>query len=98
MNILKVLLVVIILGVILFLIYKKLIAPVSSVAVINSSPPMPALTGPQIRVVGDANYCGWLNGTYPKLKTRQFSDIDGARDNPQALADWQKNNCDLINY
>ncbi len=85
-----------VLGIVLYLVYNNLIGKVSTTAVGGDS--LPSIPSPVVRVVGDASYCGWLNGTYPKLKTKQFSDIDGARDNPQALADWQKNNCDLINY
>jgi hypothetical protein len=48
------------------------------------------------RRVIDHNLCSWLNGTYPKLKTREFNDIDGGAHNPQAKIQWQGNNCDLM--
>jgi len=48
------------------------------------------------RKVGNAATCGWLNATYPKLKTNEFSDIDGGAHNPASQVEWKKNNCDLM--
>jgi hypothetical protein len=58
--------------------------------------PTPTPTPPAQRTVGNPATCSWLNGTYPKLKTNEFNDIDGGAHNPQAQVDWKANNCDLM--
>lgn len=64
----------------------------------DGSPPTPPVynTPPAQRTVGNPATCSWLNGTYPKLKTNEFNDIDGGAHNPQAQVDWKANNCDLM--
>lgn len=85
--IIKISLVVVVLLVVLYFAYQKLIKQSKiSPGGLNTVQEKPL----------DPNLCAWLNNTYPKLKTGEFSDIDGGRDNPEAQSEWERNKCSLI--
>jgi len=93
----KVGLIVVVLGVLLYLAYIKFfkvkaIDPVTGAPIVGNQPLPPVVA----EKPGDVNLCAWLNNTYPKMKTGEFNDIDGGAHNPQAKIDWDKNKCSLI--
>jgi len=101
MKIAKIIGIVIVLGIVLYFVYTKMIKPKPTTIDIGSidNKPLGINTTPTnqiVKVVGDASYCSWLNATYPRLKTKEFDNIEGARDNKLAQYDWEKNNCSLM--